>query len=134
MGEAPTRLLAARSQQAGLPGGGTSPHGVSPRRESLVDNPSRESRSSNSPSRHAARKVESMKGESHSAHPRHSQSPSRRQGGHPEPIVVARDGAGLVGELAAEARQYELNVHKHHHHVNVLSLGEIGKLEERHVE
>jgi len=79
-------------------------------------------------------KGESMNSESPSAHHRNSRSPSRRQGGHQEPTVVARDGAGLVGELAAEARQYELNVHKHHHHVNILSLGETGKLDERHVE
>jgi len=130
VGEAPTRLLAARSQQAG---GGRSSRGVSPWRESPADNPSRVSRSSISPSRHASKKGESINGGSRSAHHRHDHSPSRRQSGHQEPIVVARDGVGLAGELAAEARQQELNLHKHHHHANILSFGEIGKLDERHV-
>ena len=107
--------------------------GESPTRTRLLaatGSPSRESRSRNSPSRHASRKGESMNGEHH----RHGHSPSRRQSGHQAPNVVARDSAGLAGELAAEAKQQELNLHKHHHHVNVLSLGEIGKREARHVE
>ena len=63
----------------------------------------------------------------------HSHSPSRRQDDR-DAQIVTRDGTGLVGELAAVARQQDLKLHKHRHHANILSLGEIGKQEERHIE